>query len=91
MVADSTLPHVESGPNGHRKDAPPFTLKPKNAQTQKNEKVKPISFRFFGFQISHFTAEKLFSVSLLLLKKGVSNFGSGRSPNPNPTVGRWPD
>ena len=24
MVVDSILPHVESGPNDHRKDAPPF-------------------------------------------------------------------
>ena len=24
MVVDSILPHAESGPNGHRKDAPPF-------------------------------------------------------------------
>ena len=26
MVVDSILLHVESGPNDHRKDAPPFTL-----------------------------------------------------------------
>ena len=25
MVIDSILPHAESGPNDHRKDAPPFT------------------------------------------------------------------
>ena len=25
MVVDSILPHAESGPNNHRKDAPPFT------------------------------------------------------------------
>ena len=25
MVVDSILPHAESGPNDHRKDAPPFT------------------------------------------------------------------
>ena len=24
MVVDFTLPHAESGPNDHRKDAPPF-------------------------------------------------------------------
>ena len=24
MVVDSILPHAESGPNDHRKDAPPF-------------------------------------------------------------------
>ena len=26
MVVASILPHPESGPNDHRKDAPPFTL-----------------------------------------------------------------
>ena len=26
MVVDSRLSHVESGPNDHRKDAPPFNL-----------------------------------------------------------------
>ena len=26
MVVDSELPHTESGPNDHRKDAPPFSL-----------------------------------------------------------------
>ena len=27
MVVDSILPHAECGPNDHRKDAPPFTLR----------------------------------------------------------------
>ena len=28
MVVDSILPHVESGPNDHRKDTPPFNRNP---------------------------------------------------------------
>ena len=27
MVVDTILPHAESGPNDHQKDAPPFSLK----------------------------------------------------------------
>ena len=34
MVVDSILPHEESGPNYHRKDALPFTLMNKKSQTR---------------------------------------------------------
>ena len=32
MVVDSILPDAQSGPNDHRKDAPPFSLKLVNIQ-----------------------------------------------------------
>ena len=53
MVVDSILPHAESGPNDHRKDAPPFR---KTAILRMSIPVKQIIKSDKGFTINNSNA-----------------------------------
>ena len=53
MVVDSILPHVESGPNDHRKDAPQFSSQYAIEKSLKKTKTKMELFQGLNLLVLH--------------------------------------